>query len=178
MPIDTSMYANIQPVQPPNILGNAEAAMKLSQLGMQNADMQRQFQTQAVVKQAYLDNTDSSGNLDRQGLLSQLGQFNPQVAQDQANALYQGDKTKAEAQTAQAATQSAQTDAQNKLDDYMTPKLQYVASLANQPDQQAAAYDAVKVDAGFCASSPWKNARIAALPSIGPLGSTNTASSA
>ena len=142
MPIDTSMYANIQPVQPPNILGNAEVAMKLSQLGMQNAAMQRQFQTQAVVKQAYLDNTDSSGNLDRQGLLSQIGQFNPQVAQDQANALYQGDKTKAEAQTAQAATESAQVDAQNKLDDYMFPKLQLLASTPT--DQQPALYNAIK----------------------------------
>ena len=67
MAIDPSIFSNVSTPQinMPSPLATAQQAMTLNQLGMNQAMMARQFQTQAATRQAYADNTDQNGNLDR-----------------------------------------------------------------------------------------------------------------
>lgn len=138
MAIDPSIFSNVSTPQinMPSPLAIAQQAMTLNQLGMNQALMARQFQTQAATRQAYADNTDQNGNLDRQGFLSELGK-NPLTAQSQmqyANQFAANDKAQAEAQ-------SAKLDAVQKAVNITGPSWDYMAQMS--PDQRAAAYPGI-----------------------------------
>lgn len=145
MAIDTSMYGTIQApqIQYPQPMQMAEGAMRLSQLGMQNQALKVQAQQQQIgmaqaqgVRQAYSDNTDATGNLDRQGFLSDLGKnaYTAPVASDYAAKFTAQDK-------AQADTQAAQADAASKTLNITGPAFDYMAGLPE--DQRAQAWPKV-----------------------------------
>lgn len=105
MGIDASIYSNLQPakVEIPSPLESAQRAMSLSQLGMQQAQMQRQMQMHVATQQAYAQNTDPSGNVNKQGVLSQLGKMGfGQAATEMGGQFSKLDEERAKAQAAQA----------------------------------------------------------------------------
>lgn len=131
MGIDASIYSNVQAPQVniPNPADYAEKSMRLSALGIQQAQIAQQLGTQAAVKTAYAKNTDpQSGQLDRAGFLSDLGKTAPMAASDYSSQFVQQDKQKAEAQT-------AQMQSTHQVLSVTTPALQYLLGL---PDDQAA----------------------------------------
>lgn len=107
MPIDTSMYANSQPVQMPNIADAVKSGMSLSQMAMQQQMMQRQMAVQQMQRQAYAQNLDANGNLNQKAYLSQLGQIDP-------NARFAMQKQIGEADEATAKAGGAQSDTYGK----------------------------------------------------------------
>lgn len=147
MGIDSSIYSNIQTPQAPSLMNAAQGAMTLSQLGMQNQGLQYKMMQQQQqmaqttgVRQAYSDNTDQNGNLNRQGFLSDLSKnaYTAPIAGDYANKFSAQDK-------AQYDAQSAQLDAQNKIDTAMMPKLQYLDKA--DPEDQPALYQNILAQA-------------------------------
>lgn len=130
MPIDASIYNNakINPVQLPDVATAAETGMKLSTLGMQQAQMQRQMQQQQAMRQAYVNNTDDSGNINHQGVLSDLGKMGyGQMAGEVGQQFNAQDKSGADAKL-------AQMQAAHQTLSVTTPALQHLLSL---PDDQA-----------------------------------------
>lgn len=136
MAIDASIYSNVQTPQIniPSPLDNAQKAMTLSQLGMQQMQMQKQIQTQQAVNQSYRDNTDQSGNLNQQGFLSDLSKVSPQTAMQYQTQFAASNK-------AQAETQAAKDETAQKNISMVNSGLDYLAGMAE--DQRAAAYPAV-----------------------------------
>lgn len=135
MPIDTSIYANIQPVQTPNVLDAGIKAATLGDLSMKNQQMQTDMQTQQAMKAAYANNTDASGNLNQQGFLSDLGKVSPMAAMQygqQMNAM----------QKSQAETQAAKMDALEKVHAAAMPGFNYLGSMS--PEDRAKAYPQVR----------------------------------
>jgi hypothetical protein len=143
MGIDSSIYQAAKPIaiNIPSPLDAAESQMKLSTLGMQQQQMgyqmaqqRMQMQQQQAMRQAYADNTDpTTGQLNRQGALSQIGQTNPMAASQLSNQWAEQDKNAAEAKSAQlAAAQSAVT--------VSLPGMEVLNSMPE--DQRAAAFPA------------------------------------
>lgn len=131
MPIDSSIYSNVQaqPINIPDPTAYAEKSMKLSQLGIQQAQLAQQVGQQAAVRTAYAKNTDpDSGQLDRGGFLSDLGKTAPMVASDYQNKFVEQDKQAAEAKT-------AQMQATHGVLSISVPAFKY---LLDQPDDKAA----------------------------------------
>lgn len=131
MPIDAGIYSNVQVpqihIQTP--LDYAENSMRLSQLGLQQAQIAQQIGTQAAVKTAYAKNTDpNNGQLNREGFLSDLGKTAPMAASDYQNKFVEQDKQAAEAK-------NAQMTAAHQVLSVATPAGQYLLGL---PDDQAA----------------------------------------
>lgn len=133
MPIDTSIYGNLQTPQAPNPLQTAQQAMQLGQLGMQQMQMARQLRTQSDIQDAYMRNTDSqTGQLDQQGVLTTLGQRNPMAAQQVGQQFSAQNEAQAKAKTAQA-------DYAQKLNDVVGPTYEYMANSV-PADQRAAVW--------------------------------------
>lgn len=135
MPIDASIYsqAQVPQINIPSPIDTASKAMQLSQLGMQRMMMARQLQSQQALRQAYSDNTDQTGQLDRQGFISQLG-ANPLTApeaMDYSQKFAQMDKAQAEAQ-------SQKMEAMSKTVGQVYPTMKYLAGLPE--DQRENAY--------------------------------------
>ena len=136
--VDTSMYANVRPVQVQldNPLDIQAKVQNLNTLGMQQAQMGRQMQTQNQVRQAYARNTDpNTGQIDQQGFLSDLGRVNPQAAMDYGNQFSASNDAKAKAQ-------AAQVDAAQKTLSITMPAMQHIASMPSE-DQKAAAWPGI-----------------------------------
>lgn len=90
---------------------------------------------QNATRQSFLSNTDSSGNLNRAGVLSDLGKINPQAAMELNNQFVAQDKAKADAQKAQS--EAAQTALNNVL-----PRMDYMAGLPEA--DRASAYPGIR----------------------------------
>lgn len=136
MPLDPSIYQNVnaaQPVPLQNPMDVAQKAMSMAQLGMQYQQQARQMQTQSAIQSAYMRNTDPvTGQLDKQGVLSELGRTNPMAAQQVGDQFTAQGKAQAEAQT-------AQVNAHDQIVNHIKPMMDYIA---NAPaDQKAAIYD-------------------------------------
>ena len=145
MAIDTSMYGNVQVPQAniPSPVDMATKAITLNQLGMQNQALQyqrlqqqQQFAAAQSVRQAYSDNTDQNGNLNRQGFLSDLGK-NAYTAGQVTG--YQ--KQFAENDKAQAEAKQQQVETAQRILSITEPALEHLASMPE--DQRAAAYQGV-----------------------------------
>lgn len=136
MPIDASIYQNVQPIAPsPSPFDTAQKAMQLSQLGMQQMQMARQMRNQSDMQDALMRNTDpQTGQLDQSGYLSTLGKNNPLLAQQETDRVAAQQKAVAEAQ-------SAKVDAAQKDLTFAGPAIDHLASLPE--DQRAAAYQGV-----------------------------------
>lgn len=138
MALDASIYGNVAPPQPialQNPMDVAQKAMSMAQLGMQYQQTARQMQTQAAIQSAYMRNTDpTTGKLDQDGVLSELGKTNPMAAQQVSGQFAQANEAKAKAQ-------SAQVDAAQKTLSYTVPAMHYLAGMPE--DQRAAAYPEV-----------------------------------
>lgn len=138
MPLDASIYQNSnapQPVAPQNPMDVAQKAMTLSTLGMQYQQAARQMQTQSAIQGAYMRNTDpTTGQLDKAGVLSELGKTAPMAAQQVSSQFAQADEAKAKAQ-------AAQTDAAQKTLSFTVPAMHYLAGMTE--DQRADAYPGV-----------------------------------
>lgn len=148
MPIDASIYGNIKPVEAPSPMDAVQKAMQLSTMGMQQVQMQRQFQMQNAVRQAYQDNTDANGSVNRAGIVSQLSRMGlGQLAQDTSMGFAQQDKAQAEARSAQA-------DAEKKATEIALPMLEHLDSVAD--DQKPIAYHNVMSQAA-AAGLPMQN---------------------
>lgn len=147
MPIDASIYSNVQAPQVniPSPFDAAERGMKLSQLGMQQAQMQQQMATVNATRQAYAASTDpQTGELDRGRFLStlhQAGPMGPMLAAEHAQQFVAQDKAKAEMQEKQAQAKGAQIDAAEKWNGVTFPAMNYLSGLPE--DQRAAAYPGV-----------------------------------
>lgn len=144
MALDASIYSNIKPVQIdlPSPMDAAGKALSLGNLGLQqqqmqlqNLQLQRQYDLQNATRAAFLKNTDQSGNLNRQGVLSDIGKVNPQGAMELQNQFLSQDKAQADARKAQA--EAAQTALTNVI-----PRMDYLAGLPE--DQRAAAYPNIR----------------------------------
>lgn len=141
MPINTSIYQTAQPVQAPSVADSMQKALTISNMGLQNqnaqlANQQAQYQMQGqqAMRQAFADNTDENGNLNRQGALSQIAKVSPQLAMQIGQSLTDTDKSKANAQAAQA-------DAASKTYNITGPAFDHLASMPE--DQRAQAYPGV-----------------------------------
>lgn len=101
MAIDTSIYqslGNIRPVETPSYLDTASKAMGLSRLAMQNKqDMQSQ-QDQDAVRGAFSKNIGPDGQVNRQGVLSDLAKTSPMQAMDYRSKFTQMDAAQADQQ--------------------------------------------------------------------------------
>lgn len=136
MGIDPSIYSNIltPQVNLPSPLASAQQAMGLNQMAMQQQQMRYQLAMRNATLQAYQSNTDpETGQLNRQGFLSDLGRMNPMAAQQATLQFAQVDQAKAQAQAAQA-------DAANKLETAIYPTMKYLAGIHNE-DDRAQAYN-------------------------------------
>jgi hypothetical protein len=133
MGLDASIYQSAQPipVNVPSPLATAEQAMRLSQLGMQQQQMQRQYQTQTAINQSLTQNTDDRGNINREGFLSQLGKLAPMAAMDFQQKFVAQDKAQAEAQ-------AAKLDSADKMFNNLGPKFDYLHTLSE--DERAKAW--------------------------------------
>lgn len=80
MPLDTSIYGNIQPVQAPNIADSVKNGLSLSQMAMQQHMMQRQMMVQQMQRQAYAQNLDANGNLNEKAYLSAIAGADPNAS--------------------------------------------------------------------------------------------------
>lgn len=119
MPIDASIYSNVQPVKVdmPSPMDAAQKAMTLSELGMRQRQMTYQMGAQMATRKAIADNTDETGNVNKQGALSQLGKMGwGQQAMDLGQQFASQDKAQAEARSASA-------DAENKAVGVALPEL-------------------------------------------------------
>lgn len=128
MPIDASIYNNVQPAQVPSYADMAKNAMSLSQLAMQNNQMQRSFAIQQATRQAYARNLGPDGKVNEDGYLSDLGRIDP-------NARYAAQEQIGKANQSYAAADSAKTDAAQKILSITHPVLQQLASM---PEDQRA----------------------------------------
>lgn len=141
MPIDSSIYQTIQPITPVSPMDSMSKALTLSNLGLQNQNakmanqqMQYQMQGQQAMRDAYRNNTDESGNVNRQGVLSDIAKVNPTAAIQMGQQWNAMDK-------AQAEKNAAQADAASKTLNVTGPAFDYLAGLPG--DQRAAAYPKV-----------------------------------
>lgn len=75
MPIDTSIYQNIKPLQinMPSPLEASEGAMRLSALGMQQREMADKLSRSRTMREAFSKNMGQDGKLNQEGFLSALG---------------------------------------------------------------------------------------------------------
>lgn len=131
MPIDTSIYSNLQTpqIQAPNPLQTAQQAMQLGQLGMQQMQMARQLRNQSAIQQAVMANTDpQSGQINQQGVLDHLNKSGFSQAAMELGSQY------AAYNEAQAKAQSARADAMQKVTDLAIPHLEYLKN--DVPDDQ------------------------------------------
>lgn len=128
--IDASIYQADKPVpvQMPDLASNAEKAMTLSSLGMQQAQAARQMQMQTDMARAYAQNTDQNGNVNQQGVLAQLGRVNPLAAMQARSQFNEMNKQTGESQTAQMAA----------LHQTVSAGLPYLQYALNLPQDQAA----------------------------------------
>lgn len=138
MPLDPSIYQNVSAPQPTplqNPMDVAQKAMSMAQLGLQYQQTARQMQQQAAIQGAYMRNTDpTTGQLDKAGVLSELGRTAPMAAQQVSSQFTQADEAKAKAQ-------AAQTDAAQKTLSFTVPAMHYLAGMPE--DQRAEAYPGV-----------------------------------
>lgn len=126
MPIDASIYQSVKPipVDLPDPVKTAEAAMTLRQMGMQ-------VQTQNAVRDAYAANTDpQTGQLNQQGFLAHIGKNAPW-------ALPQFQQQYAAINKQQAEAKAAWADAANKALTVTGPKMDYVNSVPEENRPQA-----------------------------------------
>lgn len=131
MGIDTSIYNNLQPVRVdvPSIGDAAKNAMTLSSLGMQQAQMGMQMRQQMALRQAYAKNTDpATGQVNKQGVLSDLGKVAPWSVPETSATFAQHDKAQAEARSAQMAA----------LHQTVSTGMPYLGYALKQSDDQAA----------------------------------------
>lgn len=139
MPIDPSIYANVKTpqVNMPSPLDTAQSAMSLADLSMRSQAMNYQLQQQMALRHAYARNTNPDGSLNRQGFLSSLGQVAPQAVPGALKDFAATDKAQAEAQ-------SAQMESQQKVDDLITPRLQYLKDHVKPEDQPVVYHNIMK----------------------------------
>lgn len=136
MPIDTSIYGNIRPVETPDLMGAVQKGMALSQLGMQNQQLQQQFQQQQALRQAYAQNTDQNGNVNKQGVLSTLGKMGlGQMVPETGATFAKQDKEVSEAKTSQMGALHQQASV-------VVPHYGYLLSLSD--DKAAQIYPEMK----------------------------------
>lgn len=102
MPIDTSIYGNIQLQQAPSLLDSQQKAMSLSQMALQNAQSQRAFAEQDAMRQAMAQNVNPDGTINRPGLLSALAKTSPSGFMTAQQHLAGLDRATAEAQEKQS----------------------------------------------------------------------------
>lgn len=134
MGLDASIYQNVN-TPPPTPLQNpmdvAQKALTLSQLAMQNQQLQQQTATTQAVRSIYAKNTDQNGNLNQPQFLSDLGKVSPQAAMQYKDQFSKSDKEAAEAQ-------SAKMDATGKIIDQTLPHMEYLNSVPS--DQRPQVY--------------------------------------
>lgn len=80
MPIDSSIYKNIQTTEAPSFGESQARAMTLAQLGMRNQAAAQEMQDTAATRAAFARNTGPDGVVDRKGFLADLGQVSPEKA--------------------------------------------------------------------------------------------------
>lgn len=97
MPIDTSIYGQLQAPQMPDFLGSMGKAMSLKQMQMQNQAQQLAFDQQDAMKQAMAHNVGPDGKLDQAQTLADLYRFNPQAAMQASEHFNKVNKDAAEA---------------------------------------------------------------------------------
>lgn len=141
MPFDTSFLGNVQPVQMPSLMDSQAKAMSLSQMGMQNQGMalqqamqQRQLGMQLAARQAYADNVDQNGVLNKTAYLNTLARLDPNLRMSQEAELAKVDKSSADAQ-------SAKMEALNKIVGQTLPAMDYLHGLSES--QRAQEFPAV-----------------------------------
>lgn len=115
------------PVNMPNLADNASKALSLSQMNMQNQNMQLHIQQQQAMRAAYAKNTGPDGNLDQAGFMSDIGKAAPQMALDLGEKFNKMNKDSAEATI-------AHLNAVQQIHDTAMPYMQYVDKAA--PDQK------------------------------------------
>lgn len=97
MPIDTSIYGQLQAPQMPDFLGSMGKAMSLKQMQMQNQAQQLSFDQQDAIRQAVAHNVGPDGKLNQGQTLSDLYRFNPQGAMQMSEQFNKMNKDTAEA---------------------------------------------------------------------------------
>jgi hypothetical protein len=130
MALDTSIYQNvgsIRPVEVPSFAETAGNAMKLSQMGLQNQQMQRTIANQQAMREAYAQSTGPNGQLDESAYLSRIGKIDPQLAMEQRGSLAKVGKESADAQAAKMAA----------LHQTVSAGLPYLQQALKMPDDQA-----------------------------------------
>lgn len=125
MPSDASIFQNAQPIQAASPADAMTKALTLSNMGMQNRQMQLQMQTQQAMRDSYSNNSNEDGSLDREGFLSDIGKVNPQAAIQMSQNFVAQDKARAEAT-------SAKMDAAEKTYNITGPAFEYMAKLPEQ----------------------------------------------
>lgn len=136
MGIDASIYSNVQtPQNTFNPVNTVENALKLSTLAMQQQVMGYQLMQQGAMRGAVIRNTDpQTGQLNRAGVLSELGKTMPNAVPQAQSQFNEQDKQAADAKNAQIAAAHATVS--------MTlPALQYLNGLPS--DKAAQAYPGV-----------------------------------
>lgn len=125
MPIDTSMYANAQPipVSIPDPMTAVYKGMAMGKMALEQQQLQRQAQTQMATRQAAIDNTDANGTLDQLGMTSQLSKTDPIAGQALA-------ATFADTNKKQADAKSAQIDAAQKAESLAVPTAQWLNGMS------------------------------------------------
>jgi hypothetical protein len=135
MAIDANIYSQVKAPDASSPFEGVEQGMRLSQLGMQQAQMGYQMKTQMAARQAMQANTDpQTGQLNRGGFLTDIGKIAPEMQMKFQSDFAAQDKAKAEAQT-------AQMQAQHGILSVTIPALKYLHDLPD--DQAAAAYPGV-----------------------------------
>lgn len=136
MPIDSSIYANVQP--PPQValqspLDIAQKAMTLGQLGIQQMQMARQMRAQSAIQDAYMKNTDpNTGQVDQDGAVAQLGKQGDFQAQQALSSQF------ATQNKATAEAKAAQVDFAEKSNNITGPTYEYLNKVPE--DQRASVW--------------------------------------
>jgi hypothetical protein len=133
MPIDTSIYQNVRPIETPDLMGMGVKAMTLSQLAMQNKKLQKDADEDEAIKGILSQNTGLDGRLNAQGL-SSLAKINPTKALQYEDAYRKRDNDILEGKT-------KAIEHQAKALDFQINQLGTVANLAMSARDQAT-YDA------------------------------------
>lgn len=130
--LDASIYGKLQTptIQMPDIGAAQERGLRLSTLGLQQAQLGYQLGVQNAVRQAASSSTDPNGQFNRGAFLSNLSKVAPVAAIDYQNQFNQQDKAAAEAKLAQM--QSA-----HQTLSVTTPALQYLLGLSDNEASQA-----------------------------------------
>lgn len=134
MPIDTSMYSNIQAPQIANPMDLQNKALTMKSLAMQNQQTQQSINDQQGYRQAFQNNVttgpDGKTTLNRAGVMSDLYKLDPSKAVD----------TNRTFNTMDSEDRQTQLDLLTKQTDM---KKQLVMSMTDEPSYQAARNQAI-----------------------------------